>query len=215
MVDSPNIWNSTEKIAYTYNDSSIYTNYLGNYWDDYKEKYPEAEETKDCEIWNTPYSTDSDADSYPQLKLWGNYFEPSENIFDTGKPVNPYPSIRGIYNGIIKPNVTIEVSKLYTYPCADTGGHTEYARIWNDTWAWKEAHWEDYKGDWHNITFDEPFTLFAERTYYYEIRAGSYPQIHHTPKLPTVSGWINCSEFVDANGRIYKGWIPAIRLWRE
>jgi len=212
--NSTNIWNSTEKINYTYNGST-YTNYLGNYWNDYKEKYPEAEEINECGIWNMPYSIDSDADNYPLVKPWGNYFEPPENIFDTGKPANPYPSIMGIHNGIIKPNVTIEVSKLYTYPCAGTGGHTEYARIWNDTWAGKEAHWEGYKGDWHNITFDEPFTLFAERTYYYEIRTGSYPQIHHTPKLPTASGWINCSEFVDANGRIYKGWIPAIRLWRE
>jgi len=31
---STNIWNSTGKIVYIYNDNT-YTNYLGNYWDDY------------------------------------------------------------------------------------------------------------------------------------------------------------------------------------
>jgi len=31
---SRNIWNSTEKIKYTYNGST-YTNYMGNYWCDY------------------------------------------------------------------------------------------------------------------------------------------------------------------------------------
>ncbi len=57
-----------------------------------------------------PYSIDSDADNYPLVKPWRNYFEPPKNIFDTGSPENPYPSIMGIHNGIIKPNQTI------TYP---------------------------------------------------------------------------------------------------
>lgn len=63
------------------------------------------------------------------------------NVFDTEKPVNPYPSISGTHKGTITPNVTIEVSALYTYPCAGTNGHTKYARIWNDTWSGKEAYW--------------------------------------------------------------------------
>ncbi|MCK4733646.1 MAG: hypothetical protein KAT65_14425, partial [Methanophagales archaeon] len=33
-TSSTNIWNSTEEITYTYNGST-YTNYTGNYWDDY------------------------------------------------------------------------------------------------------------------------------------------------------------------------------------
>jgi len=49
-------------------------------------------------------------------------------------------------------------------------------------------------------------------TYNYTIRTGSYPQIHHTDALPTANGWINCTNFTDANGRIYTDWIPAIRL---
>ena len=134
--------------------------------------------------------------------------------FDTGAPANPYPSIFGTHNGTIKPNVTIEVSKLYTYPCAGTGGHTEYARIWNSTLD-VNATWNGYVGDWHNISFDEPFTLFAEKTYYYEIRTGSYPQIIHSDEWEAKGGRgiINCTSFVDANGKIYANWIPAIRLW--
>jgi len=119
-----------------------------------------------------------------------------------------------MHNGTITPNQTINISKLYTYPCAGTGGHSEYARIWNDTWIGKEAHWEGYQNDWQNITFDNPFMLFAEKTYYYEIRTGSYPQIIHKPEHTTLDGsFINCTKFIDANGREYNNSIPAIRLW--
>ena len=44
-------------------------------------------------------------------------------------------SISGTHNGTIKPNVIIKVSKLYTYPCSGTGGHTEYVKIYNDSWS--------------------------------------------------------------------------------
>ncbi|RJS71737.1 hypothetical protein CW714_05295, partial [Methanophagales archaeon] len=54
-----------------------------------------------------------------------------ENIFDTGAPENPYPSISGTFNGTITPYKTIIVKNLYTYPCEGTGGHTEYVRIYN------------------------------------------------------------------------------------
>ena len=120
----------------------------------------------------------------------------------------------GTHNGTITPNQTITVQKLYTYPCAGTGGHTEYVKIWNDTWIGKEAHWKGYKGDWQNITFDAPFTLFAEKTYYYEIRTGSYPQIIHKLGHTTLDdSFINCTSFTDANGKEYNDWIPAIRLF--
>ena len=66
--------------------------------------------------------------------------------------------------------------------------------------------------DFHNITFDKYFTLAVNKTYNYEIRTGSYPQIHHADALLTENGWINCTEFVDANRRVYNAWIPAIRL---
>ena len=134
-----------------------------------------------------------------------------EGVFDTGS--GTYPSISGTHYGTITPNQTITVNKLYTYPCAGTGGHTEYVRIWNDTWAGKEAYWRGYQHDWHNITFDKPFTLFAKRTYHYEIITGSYPQIIHKPEHTTLDGsYINCTSFIDANGKTYTDWIPAIKI---
>ena len=120
--------------------------------------------------------------------------------FDTKQPQNPYPSISGTHNGTIKPKETIEVSTLYTYPCPGTGGHTEYARIWNNTSGLNAtATWNGYGGGWHNISFNPSFTLFANETHYYTIITGSYPQIHHESTLPTANGWINCTDFTDAN----------------
>jgi hypothetical protein len=97
-------------------------------------------------------------------------------IFDTGP--GTYPSIFGTHNGTIKPNQDIAVQKMYTYPCAGTGGHTEYVRIWGNEID-VNASWNGYVGDWHNISFGESFTLLAGETYNYTIRTGSYPQIIH------------------------------------
>ena len=201
-----NTWNSPSKITYTYNGST-YTNYLGNYWDDYKG----LDENSDG-IGDTPCSIESDWDYHPLVEPFENYFAPIENIFDTGAPTNPYPSIFGTHTGTITPSCSVNVSTLYTYPCPGTGGHTEYAEIGNATWN-ATATWEGYAGDWHNISFDKTVVLLANEEYNYTIRTGSYPQIHHTPELPTANGWINCTEFVDANGKKYTNWIPAIRLW--
>jgi len=137
--------------------------------------------------------------------------ELEENIFDTSAPASPYPSIMGNHTGTIKPNHTVIATKLYTYPCVGTGGHTEYARIGNKTWN-ATATWEGYAGDWHNISFDKTVVLLPNETYNYTIRTGSYPQIIHRATLPTENGWINCTKFTDANRRIYTDWIPAIRL---
>ena len=136
--------------------------------------------------------------------------EPKKIVFDTG--AGTYPSIFGMHNGTLTPNQMISVHKLYTYPCKGTGGHTEYVKIWNLTWN-VTANWNGYRGDWHNVSFNESFTLVKDETYNYTIRTGSYPQIHHTPARPTANGWINCTEFRDANGKIYYDWIPAIKLY--
>ncbi|MFZ2070443.1 MAG: NosD domain-containing protein, partial [Halobacteriota archaeon] len=205
---STNIWNSTEKITYTYKRKT-YENYLGNYWDDYT-----GGDANGDGIGDNPYSIDSNNDNYPLMERFENYFKtPEEKIFDTGASENLYPSIFGTHNGTITPNQTITVSKLYTYPCEGTGGHTEYAAFYysNGTLI-AEAHWNSYKGDWHNITFDKIVFLMANETYNYILRTGSYPQIHHTPALLTSNGWITCTKFTDANGKEYDDWIPAIRL---
>jgi len=78
-IASYSIWNSTSKITYTYNDSAS-TNYLGNYWDNYKERYPYAEEIDGTGIWDTPYSIDSDNDNYPLKEPFENYIKPVSMI---------------------------------------------------------------------------------------------------------------------------------------
>jgi len=132
--------------------------------------------------------------------------------FDTG--IGTYPSISGTHNGTITiaPYNNINVSKIYTYSCPGTGGHTEYIKIWN-TSNWNvTATWNGYAGDWHNISFNEFFTLQANEKYNYTIHTGSYPQIIHAKSKEVTGGVINCTEFTDANGKKYNNWIPAIRL---
>ena len=142
-----------------------------------------------------------------------SYQTPTPISFDTGSPENPYPSIFGTHNGTITPKYDITVSRMYTYPCTGTGGHSEYIQIWNATeWA-VNASWNGYKDDWHNISFDAPFTLEAGETYKYTIKTGSYPQIHHGEELEVDSGIIRCTKFTDANGKIYYDWISAIKLY--
>ncbi|KAF5432758.1 CASH domain-containing protein [Candidatus Methanophagaceae archaeon] len=132
-------------------------------------------------------------------------------VFDTG--TGTYPSIAGTHNGTITTNVTITVSKLYTYPCAGTGGHTEHVIITNNTGVIiAEADWDGYQVDGHNITFDGSFTLVANETYRYSIRTGSYPQIIHADSKAVAGGTITCTSFVDTNGNTYTDWMPAIRL---
>jgi hypothetical protein len=125
---------------------------------------------------------DCDGAAFYMLEL------PPSQTFDTGS--GTYPSIFGTHSGIITPNQTIPAHKLYTYPCKGTGGHTEYVKIWNLTWN-VTANWTGYSGDWHNVPFNESFTLVQGETYNYTFRTGSYPQIHHTPALQTANGWIN------------------------
>ncbi|RLG36957.1 hypothetical protein DRN79_03955, partial [Methanosarcinales archaeon] len=91
------------------------------------------------------------------------------------------------------------------------GGHTKYVRIYGPGVDVSKT-WSGYTGDYHNITFDTPFTLKAGETYNYEIRTGSYPQIIHATSKSVIGGTITCTKFVDANGKEYTNWIPAIRL---
>ena len=106
----------------------------------------------------------------------------------------------------------VNVSYIYTYPCAGTGGHAESVKIWNSTWT-TTATWNGYTGDYHNITFDESFILRAGETYNYTIITGSYPQIIHATSQAVTGGTITCTEFTDVNGVTYNDYIPAIRLF--
>ena len=147
--------------------------------------------------------------------------EPTISIFDTGASENPYPSIMGTHNGTITPSYNITVSTLYTYACVGTGGHTEFIEIYETGIPIANGTWNGYKGDWHNITIHNltggaPYvTLLKDHKYNYTIRTGSYPQIIHESPFNATGGTITCTEFTDANGKVYKDWIPAIKLFLE
>ena len=198
--DGNNTWN----ISKTSGTNIISGLWLGgNYWSDYTGK-----DTDSDGIGNTrlPYNSSGNilngGDCLPLV------YPP---IFDTNE--GNYPSISGNHNGTITPFYDINVSVLYTYPCPGTGGQAEYVKIWNSTTWWNvTATWDGYTGDWHNLTFNNSFTLYANETYNYTIRTGSYPQIIHEPSWNATGGVITCTEFVDLNGQQHEGWIPAIRL---
>lgn len=140
--------------------------------------------------------------------------------FDTGSPENPYPSAFGVHTGTITPNKTLIISKLYTYPCPGTGGHTKFIELYENGILIANGTWNGYENDWHNITIHNvsgaPYVMLLKgHEYSYTIHTGSYPQIHHTNALQTANGWINCTQFIDANGRTYNDWIPAIILFAE
>jgi hypothetical protein len=142
---------------------------------------------------------------------------PVPSIFDTGP--GTYPSIMGTHEGKIIPSCDINVSKLYTYPCAGTGGHTESIELYNESDVLiANGTWSGYIGDYHNITIHNltggvPYvTLLKDHEYRYVIKTGSYPQIIHEPSKEVTGGTITCTQFTDVNGRTYDNWIPAIRL---
>jgi plastocyanin len=130
--------------------------------------------------------------------------------FDTGS--GGYPSISGLHKGSVTLTQSLTVHRLYTYPSPGTGGHSEYAAFYypNGTLL-ANGTWSGYTGDWHNITI-APFTLEAGVTYNYTLRTGSYPMIIHANNITNSVGTMTSTEFIDANGRRYQDWIPAIRL---
>ena len=98
---STNIWNSTSEITYTYKGKT-HKNYLGNYWDD----YTGSDADRDG-IGDTPYSIDSDhhdyplsdADDYPLMETWKNYFTeitPITPITPEEKPEIPTGEEKGV-----------------------------------------------------------------------------------------------------------------------
>jgi hypothetical protein len=131
--------------------------------------------------------------------------------FDTG--AGTYPSIAGVHKGAIKPNHTVVVKRLSTYPAAGTGGHAEYIKIWNSSDWNVTATWDGTRGEYHTFTFPEIFWLSAGQVYWYELQTDSYPLIIHQENHTLSDGsFINCTSFVDVNGRMYHDWIPAIKL---
>ena len=68
-------------------------------------------------------------------------------IFGTKTPANPYPSISGTHTGTITPIRDVNISKLYTYPCSGTGGHTESIELYENNTLIANGTWTGYKGD--------------------------------------------------------------------
>ena len=136
----------------------------------------------------------------------------TSNIFDTCE--GTYPSIFGTHYGTIIPEQNITVKKIYTYPCAGTGGHSKFVEIWNETTNESAiAEWDGYGSDYHNLSFNPTLTLREDVVYSYRIETGSYPQIIHAPYKRVTGGNITCTRFEDVNGKEYNDWIPAIRLF--
>jgi len=132
--------------------------------------------------------------------------------FDTTCDSCSYPSIPGVHEGTITPSVTItNISKLFTYSCPGTCGHSEEITLWNDTWN-ITARRDKSESDWYVIEFPYSFSLIAKHTYHYSIRTGSYPLIIHRHTFTNSYGTINCTSFRDVNGNVYDDWIPAIKL---
>jgi len=95
---SNNTWHSPSPITYTYNGNT-YTNYLGNYWDDYN-----GSDGNGDGIGDTPYYIDEDNnDYYPLMQLWENYVHAAPTF------VNITPCLQQVnINDTFIVNVTID-----------------------------------------------------------------------------------------------------------
>ncbi len=192
-----NIWNTTP----TPGMNIIGGPYLGgNYWSDYAGLDTDGDGLGDTLL---PYTSSGGI-------VNGGDWHPLVSVFDTG--TGSYPSISGTFTGTITPSRNLTVSTLYTYPCEGTGGHTKSIELYENTTLIASGVWEGYQSDWHNLTFNNSITLYANRTYNYTIVTGSYPQIIHAESKEVAGGKITGKEFLDSNDQRHVGWIPAIRL---
>ncbi len=95
----------------------------------YVMSYYEFEEENFTRITDSEWKKWVENGTLPPRPFWANSFLYPATItqFDTGH--GTYPSIMGIHNGTITPNSDKNISKMYTYSCPGTGGHSEYVNI--------------------------------------------------------------------------------------
>ncbi|HID19935.1 MAG TPA: hypothetical protein EYP28_03205 [Methanophagales archaeon] len=78
-VKSTNVWNTTEKVTYSYNGST-YRNYLGNYWGDSIRTDADGDG-----ICNVSYIINGDKDNYPLMMPFWDYIISRSNLEETEK----------------------------------------------------------------------------------------------------------------------------------
>lgn len=61
--------------------------YEGNYWSDYRDKYPNATEVDGTGIWDTPYASTNSPDNYPLVSKWT-----ANRTFKRPMTSEPYPN---------------------------------------------------------------------------------------------------------------------------
>ncbi|MCJ7575495.1 MAG: right-handed parallel beta-helix repeat-containing protein [Dehalococcoidia bacterium] len=135
----------------------------GNYWSDYKERYPDAEEIDETGIWDTPYEIPydtGDKDNYPLV-------EPFDTLIPhqpPNEPGNPSPADDAI-------GVSINADLSWTGGDPDLGDTVTYDVYFgtNETPPLKQTI-GPYPAAQSSMTYD-PGPLAGATTYYWKIIA--------------------------------------------
>jgi parallel beta-helix repeat protein len=97
--------------------------YGGNYWGDYQDKYPAAQEIDDSGLWDTPYTLDSNnQDNYPLMEPWTPPNLRLLNITSSKRIVGVTLSL-DVYVSIVNERSLIENYSLTLH--ANTTGHSQ------------------------------------------------------------------------------------------
>jgi parallel beta-helix repeat protein len=70
-ISHNNFVNNTQQLKSSSSTNTWDDGAEGNFWSDYEERYPDAEELDDSGIWDTPYVIDeNNQDNYPLMEPW-------------------------------------------------------------------------------------------------------------------------------------------------